>query len=80
MRVEKDAYCESDVDILRRADMKFRDLFLAETGVDPLVQSTTIASACNVVFRSSFLLPNTIGLIPPGGYRRHKKQSAIAIK
>lgn len=80
MRVEKGAYCESDVDILRQADMKLRDLFLQETGVDPLVQATTIASACNMVYRRNHLKPDTIGLIPSGGYRRHEKQSVIGIK
>ena len=80
MRKEKHDYCESDVMILRQASMKFRDLFKRETTVDPLTESVTIASACNRVFRKNFLKPNTIGIIPPGGYRRHEKQSAIAIK
>lgn len=80
MLVEKTTYCESDVTILREADMELRELFLSETGVDPLVQATTIASACNLVYRRNFLKPDTIGLIQPGGYRRHEKQSVIAIK
>ena len=60
--------------------MKLRDNVISETGVDPLVQATTIASSCNLVFRGCYLKPDTIGLIPPGGYRRHEKQSVIAIK
>ena len=80
MRKEKEEYCESDVVILRQADMKLRELFIRETGVDPLVQSTTIASACNLVYRRNFLKPDTLALIPPGGYRRHEKQSVVAIK
>ena len=80
MRKEKLAYCESDVAILREASMKFRDLFLTETTVDPLSEAVTIASACNRVYRKNYLQPNTIGLIPPGGYRRNEKQSIIAIK
>ena len=42
-------YCESDVDILRRACMSLRDLFISLTGIDPLSSATTIASACNLV-------------------------------
>ena len=80
MRTEKMEYCESDVNILREADMKLRELFIRETGVDPLVQATTIASACNLVYRRNFLPPETLALIPPGGYRRHERQSVIAIK
>ena len=68
------------MDILRQASMKFRDDFIAGSDVDPLVQATTIASACNLDFRKNHLKPDTIGLIPPGGYRRHEKQSVIAIK
>ena len=59
--------------------MAFRALFVSETGIDPLSESITIASACNRVYRSLFLEPNVIGLIPPGGYRRAEKQSSIAI-
>jgi len=32
------------------------------------LQSVTIASACNKLMRKRFLKPNTIGLIPSGGY------------
>ena len=32
------------------------------------IESCTIASACNKVFRKRFLKPETIGLIPSGGY------------
>uniref|UniRef100_A0A915L003 Uncharacterized protein n=1 Tax=Romanomermis culicivorax TaxID=13658 RepID=A0A915L003_ROMCU len=36
-------YCDSDIDILLKACMKFRDLFMAETTVDPFESSLTIA-------------------------------------
>jgi G:T-mismatch repair DNA endonuclease (very short patch repair protein) len=35
----------------------------------------TLASACNKVFRKRFLKPNTIGLIPSGGYTDNTPQS-----
>ena len=80
MREEKATYCESDVQILREGDMHFRDLFKEETGVDPLVEATTIASACMLVYRRNYLQRDTIALVPPGGYRRHEKQSVKALK
>ena len=80
LRAEKEEYCESDVTILRQADMKFRDLFIRETGVDPLAQATTIASACSLVYRRNHLQPDTIGLVPPGGYRRYERHSQTAMK
>jgi hypothetical protein len=64
------SYCRSDVDILRRACLKFRQLFLEMTsseghgGIDSFQKCITIASACNLVFRTKFLRPDTIGIIP----------------
>lgn len=80
MMKEKNNYCNLDVTILRKADMKFRDNFLQLTHVDPLVNAITIASACNLEYRKNHLKPNTIGLIPPGGYFRRERHSIIAIK
>lgn len=73
-------YCESDVDILRRCTLKFRDIFLAKTGMDPFEKSLTIAGACNRVFRQLFLKDDTIGIVPHGGYRRNERQSNLAMK
>ncbi|XP_060588537.1 uncharacterized protein LOC132743952 [Ruditapes philippinarum] len=77
-------YCQSDVDILRKCCLKFRTLFkeLTQTsdndGIDPFEKCITIASACNLVFRSIFLNHETIGIIPSHGYRPEAKQSIMA--
>jgi hypothetical protein len=42
-------------------------------------ESITIASACNKVLRKRFLKPDTIGLIPTGGYTSIIKQSKKAL-
>ena len=62
-------YCQSDVDILRQACLKFRELLMSATGdcvrdergkphwtgaVDPF-DSVTIASVCMNVYRTKFL-------------------------
>jgi len=60
--------------------MRFRDMFMEETSVDPFEHSLTIASACKKVFRKLFLQPKTIGIIPYNGYRGTDKQSTMAIK
>lgn len=76
-------YCKSDVDILRRCCQQFRTLFMEITqkdgnqGIDPFVSCITIASACSLVFRSNFLQHNSIGIIPPHGYRPEEKQSLM---
>ena len=54
-RVEMEQYCRSDVDILRRSCMKFRQLMLESTGLDPFA-FITIASVCMAVFRTNFMM------------------------
>ncbi|WAR09982.1 ZN358-like protein [Mya arenaria] len=77
-------YCQSDVDILRKCCLKFRALFMDLTkvgdskGIDPFEKCITIASACNLVYRTLFLDHETIAIIPPHGYRPEEKQSIMA--
>ena len=59
---ELEDYCRSDVDILRRSMLKFREDFICIANIDPL-QYITIASVCMNVYRSKFMPPNTIGII-----------------
>lgn len=73
-------YCISDVEILAQSCIKFRSLLLEQCNVDPFLESVTIASACNLVFRRNFLKPNTIGIIPKKGYRLVNNQSSIALQ
>lgn len=73
-------YCKSDVDVLMKSCLKFRDMFIEETTVDPFENSLTIASACNRVYRKLFLKRNTIGVIPVNNYHPCDNQSAVAIK
>ncbi|VDI79418.1 Hypothetical predicted protein [Mytilus galloprovincialis] len=80
-------YCRSDVDILRRCCLRFRELFMSMTksatgdgGIDPFETCINIASACNLVFRTKFLRADTIGIIPAQGYRPEEKHSVKAIQ
>ena len=73
-------YCRSDVDILRRCCLEFRELFRNVTDIDPFEKCLTIASACNLVYRTNFLKEDTIAIIPPHGYRPKDKQSLMALK
>ena len=73
-------YCEMDVLILMQAGMKFRRLVLDQFDLDPFVSATTIASTCMTIFRKCFLDPETIAIVPHGGYRKNDQQSIIAIK
>ena len=71
-------YCKQDVDILRRACMNFRSIFL-KYNVCPFTESVTIASACSVLFRKNFLKNETIGIIPTVGYAQTGENSQEAI-
>ena len=71
------AYCKEDVRTLKMCCEEFRRIFVEKTTVDPF-QATTIASACNRVFRTKFLEPNTIAIIPPSGYVNSDRQSYVA--
>ncbi len=73
------AYCTSDVDILRRSCMEFRELFRDSTGIDPFEKCLTIASACQLVYRTNFLKKDTIAIF--NSDRQLKtKQSNTAVK
>ncbi|CAB4011071.1 DNA polymerase [Paramuricea clavata] len=74
------AYCRSDVDILRRCCLEFRELFRDVTKIDPFEKCLIIASACNQVYRTNYLRENTIAIIPPRGYCPENKQSLLAQK
>ena len=74
------AYCRSDVDILRRCCLGFRELFRDTTEIDPFEKCLTIASACNLVYRTNYLEEDTIATIPPHGYTPENKQSLLALK
>jgi len=53
---EMKAYCISDVDILRRSCIIFKDLFQSVSNIDPF-QYTTIASVCMAIFKGQYLCP-----------------------
>ena len=74
------AYCMDDVNVLRQACCAFRNLFLKLVKMDPFRQAITISSICNKVFRTMFLKPDTVGLIPRSGYRLGDRQSAEALQ
>ena len=79
-------YCRLDVDILEKGCLEFRKLFMSLTsskhykGIDPLKHCVTLPSACNLVFRTLFLKPNVIPLLPHKGFTPKKPQSRKALR
>jgi hypothetical protein len=72
-------YCQDDVTVLRQACRIFRCDFMEIGNVDVFLEAVTIASACNKVLRKKFLKPETIGLIPSGGYTANNSYSKKAL-
>jgi hypothetical protein len=72
------AYCMDDVNVLRQA-CAFRNLFLKLVKMDPFRQAITISAICNKVFRTMFLKPDIVGIIPRG-YRMGDRQSVEALE
>ena len=72
-------YCRSDVDILRKCCLLYREMFRKETDIDPFNKALTIASYCQEVYRTNFLKKDTIAVF--NNHRQWKiKQSNVAAK
>ena len=60
---EMETYCRSDVDILRKCCLKFREMLQEVTdGIDPFDKCITIAGVCHEVYRTNYLKENTIAV------------------
>ncbi|CAH3184361.1 unnamed protein product [Porites lobata] len=74
-------YCESDVALLKEGCLKFVKEFEEIAGFNPLIQSITIAAACNYFWRKEKLEEDLIALEPNGGWHgNHINQSQIALE
>ena len=72
-------YCRSDVDIMRKCCLLYREMFRNETDIDPFNKALTIASYCQEVYRTNFLKKDTIAIFNHD--RQLKiKQSNVAVK
>jgi len=64
-----------DVNVLRQACCAFRNLFLKSVKMDLCREAITISSFCNKVFRTMFLKPHAVGMVPRAGYRMGDRES-----
>ena len=72
-------YCRSDVDILRKCCMEFREMLRNETGIDPFEKCLTIASYCHEVYRTNYLKKDTMAVFQHDRQLK-MKQSNMAVK
>ena len=76
---ELERYCINDVLVLRLCVEEFRKMFSELGEVDPILESYTLTHACSLVYRKKYLEPETMGIIPPWGYKSAKQYSRIGI-
>ncbi len=80
-RLEIESYCLSDVKLLKDGCLTFRKIILEITnGIDPFKECITLASLCHLIYRTSHMLPKTIGIVPVLGFNADQITSNIAIK
>ena len=71
-------YCRSDVDILRKCCLLYREMLRDESDIDPFNKALTVASYCQEVYRTNFLKKDTIAIF--SNDRQWKiKQSNVAV-
>ena len=85
-------YCLSDVDILTKSCLTYRDIFMEATksdkiendcGIDPFMKCLTIASVCNFIYRRNFMPEKSIAIIPEYGLnlgRNHSHKQLLWLK
>jgi rRNA maturation protein Rpf1 len=74
-----ESYCQDDVTVVRQAGRVLRRELLQMGNIEVFLESLTIASACDKLLRRKFMKPDTIGLIPTGGYTCNNKYSKKAL-
>ena len=72
-------YCRSDVDILRKCCMEFREMLRNETGIDPFDKCLTIASYCHQVYHTNYLKKDSVAVFQHDRQLK-MKQSNMAVK
>ena len=77
MRKELLEYCQSDVDILRRSCLQFRESFIKIANIDPF-QYVTISSVVMAIFRGYYLKPDTIAVINNTERSENASKASIA--
>jgi hypothetical protein len=68
-------YCENDVEVLRACGEKFRTLFREKGMIDPFIDSFTLSQASSYVYRKLHMPENSMGIIPPWGYKSPRAYS-----
>ena len=69
LRNDMEAYCESDVKLLKAGCQQFVEEFKREADFDPMEKCITTASACNRYWRKCHLPKRSVAVQPPSGWK-----------
>ena len=73
-------YCINDVSILTSAILRFREILMQTTNLDPFCVGYTAAGLALKIFRYRHLNPNTMVHSPEGGFLRGRRASIAALR
>ena len=77
---EMELYCISDVDILRRGCGEFQYLFKCSDQIDPFIEATTLAQACNLAWRKNSMPAHSFAIISDVGYPNKVRYSVKGVR
>lgn len=77
---EMTSYCDNDVQILKKACIRFRDETIMTAGICPYSEALTLAMLSSLIYRKNYMPENTIGLIPSYGFPNARKYSEKSTK
>ena len=80
LRREMEAYCISDVKLLKAGCEKFQTEFESHADFNPMEKCITVASSCNRFWRKKLLQPNTIAVEPPRGWHGAQTNTSVAAR
>lgn len=80
LRKEMEAYCISDVKLLKAGCQKFQTEFESHAKFKPMEKCMTIASACNRYWRKVLLPKETIAVEPPRGWVGNRSNTSIVAR
>ena len=80
LKREMEAYCISDVKLLKAGCEKFQSEFESHADFNPMEKCITIASSCNRFWQKKLLQPNTIAVEPPRGWHGAQTNTSVVAR
>lgn len=80
LREQAILYCLKDVTLLRLGCLKFLDMIIELSEINPFVECFTLAQLALTIYRKKFMPVNSLGIVPANNYHSNTNQSNICRK